>query len=932
MTKVGMYKQEKYDQGVEKLQSYFDNVIGGMDIANEADRQYAQSLINKVGSDMKWLVGGDFSNQQLVNSVGNMASQITKDPNVLNAVSSTALYRQGRAKIQKDIDEGKANPANIDAFDEQAAPWLNSKKVGGKFNGQYTPFFDVDKFVKEQFDAVKPGKYTFDELYQQNDDGSYTKDARGNYIASPVMKKMIKEGRLPKEVEGTINQIMADPRVNQQLQITGRYNYKGYAPQTLIDMVYDQRDTKLGGYLDKLAELNLDKKLGKDVQKDIDTIQANINTINSSYDKLAQQANDNPNGLKGYLYKQGVVDNYRSIYGSVRTSVEDVKNPLWEANFEMQKEANEQSRFAQKLTWDKTNAREGREFTAEQNRLNRASDKEIALLKGKGGKAGSSNNPFSSTANLFNGGARTYNENSSAVNVIENANLQLAKAGENFLNSSYGFVWDAMFSGDSANEKVLADDMKKYGITDREVSIKRILTSNAKAAKMSLEDYVTQYGAFATERVTKNLATATPSLVSSLNNFKAAQKEYTGFLNENKYINEKASVGSGIDLEKLAKGGNVPNVDVNFQGKKYTITNQDFADAAIYLAGNKSSVGDYTSDQERSDAKAAEARLRARGKAFILPTVLDRYGMNTTGTIDPITNVVRGYKSFANEVAAGIGVSNDFYLKDNNGNTIGNNLMGGAQINDPFRQSLNQAYGLIHNDKVTAALTKKAELLKKSTFFNPQMKQDVLTGDAETDRDTYNKLKTIAGNYITSGKNYADISDVKGFYAGITQDKPDVVEAQTFEGPNGESLTQYITFGANGISGRVVVANDEANNVGVNLSDIYEPPVVTGVRREIAINPNRRTSILDPNSIETYHNADAYFMKTDFPRMTKSSQGQDLKANFKFQNNLWFPIVYAKDASGREGVLEFEGEFELNTAVKKLQSLGPEIIPAIINK
>jgi hypothetical protein len=138
MAQVGMYKQQKYEEGVQKIQSYIDNVAG-MDIIHDSDKEYLQSKLNELGGKLKTVAAGDFSNFQLVNSVGGMATQIAKDPTVKNAVNSTAWYRKQTERIQKDIDDGKSSPDNIYKFQKQADQWLNTKKAGQKFSADYTP-------------------------------------------------------------------------------------------------------------------------------------------------------------------------------------------------------------------------------------------------------------------------------------------------------------------------------------------------------------------------------------------------------------------------------------------------------------------------------------------------------------------------------------------------------------------------------------------------------------------------------------------------------------------------------------------------------------------------------------------------------------------------------------------------------------------------
>ena len=77
MVKVGMYKQEQYNQGIQKIQTSIDN-IAGLDIVRDADRAYLQSRVNELGNNLKFVAAGDFSDFSLVNSVNGMTGQLVK--------------------------------------------------------------------------------------------------------------------------------------------------------------------------------------------------------------------------------------------------------------------------------------------------------------------------------------------------------------------------------------------------------------------------------------------------------------------------------------------------------------------------------------------------------------------------------------------------------------------------------------------------------------------------------------------------------------------------------------------------------------------------------------------------------------------------------------------------------------------------------------
>ena len=97
MVQVGMEKQKRYDEGIQKIQTSIDN-IAGLDVATDVDKAYLQSKLNQLGNDLRIVGAGDFSNFQLVNSVNGMTNQIVKDPNVQNAVYSTARLKKEQSK------------------------------------------------------------------------------------------------------------------------------------------------------------------------------------------------------------------------------------------------------------------------------------------------------------------------------------------------------------------------------------------------------------------------------------------------------------------------------------------------------------------------------------------------------------------------------------------------------------------------------------------------------------------------------------------------------------------------------------------------------------------------------------------------------------------------------------------------------------------
>jgi len=484
MVKVGMEKQQRYDQGVQKIQASIDNVAG-LDVYKDSDKQYLQSQLNQLGSKLKTVAAGDFSNYQLVNSVGGMATQIGKDENIQNAVGSTAWYRKERARLDKDAEAGISNPANIDNFDKQASKWINSDTVGERFSGTYKKYFDVDKFTKETFDAVKPDGYTFEQLYLTDANGNPRKDKNGKPIFSPVATKLEQEGRFPAKVRETLNHIMSDPRVSQQLQISGEYNYKGYDATALGKKVIALKDQKHKSYVNSLAELNLKKTASKgdvtqteSIDSQIAALESNMSQSDDQYKTLFDNINKNPDGVRGYLYSDEVKNQYTSMYSYMKESRTSSENVGWRAEWDMQKERNDMAMKNATLTYQYASLKQARE----EGDKNRANAVRIASMKGKGTGIDTDGDGI---PDLFpTDGATAKGLPTDNINVVKNFEDKYHNAVETAGAATDNLLFATVFN-DAGNQARYNKLVKALG-AGREQEAKKILIDNI--AKTTKED------------------------------------------------------------------------------------------------------------------------------------------------------------------------------------------------------------------------------------------------------------------------------------------------------------------------------------------------------------------------------------------------------------------------------------------------------------
>ena len=165
MVTVGMEKQKRYDEGIQKIQSQIDQ-IGGIDISKPVHKMYLQSKLNELGNNLKMVAAGDFSNFQLVNSVGGMIGQVIKDPVVKNAYESTQLLRKQQEYMETAKRNGKSSPENETWFMDQVAEWQNDPDLMKKFTGEYIEYRDNFCFPYNKDFLSK--KFLFRRNYRKN--------------------------------------------------------------------------------------------------------------------------------------------------------------------------------------------------------------------------------------------------------------------------------------------------------------------------------------------------------------------------------------------------------------------------------------------------------------------------------------------------------------------------------------------------------------------------------------------------------------------------------------------------------------------------------------------------------------------------------------------------------------------------------------------
>lgn len=349
MAKVGMYKQQQYDQGVQKVQSYIDNVAG-MDVAHNADKKYLQSKLNELGNNLKYVAAGDFSNQQLVNSVGGMATQLIKDENIQNAVSSTARYNKEKQELDKQYKEGKSSVANVYDFTTQAEKWLSTDQVGQKFTGRYSPYVDIDKKFLETFKALHASETGKDFIYER-----YTDPITGKLLSTDklavAMEREGVEGIDAAKIQTALRATLTPDELNQ-MRINANYEFRNATPDDLANNATKQYEKSIAVVNEQIERLesiaalsDSEPILQKRALDSIQQLKANKSKISEDYFDNLKLSQIDPERAKLNIYKEGAINQFANAFSWEKRTTQVLSNPQFQGQLDADRLALQKSQY-----------------------------------------------------------------------------------------------------------------------------------------------------------------------------------------------------------------------------------------------------------------------------------------------------------------------------------------------------------------------------------------------------------------------------------------------------------------------------------------------------------------------------------------------------------------------------------------------------------
>ena len=336
MYQVGMAKQAQYNQGVQKIQNYIDR-IGGVELSRPQDKELLQSKLNELGSNLKTVAAGDFSNQQLVNSVAGMTGQIIKDENVRNAVSSTQQYKKAVKEREEYLKEGKTSPSNDLLFKQKTEKWFNGD-LKETFSGGYEPYTN---WRKNALNVIKEltGDSTITEDSLTTVKGE---DGKPQLVLADAITRTKLAGVSPDQIKQALS-VGLTPADWRQLEIDGAYAYSNVTDPNLFKEnvnseyldksdYFTKQKQRLEGSLSS-TNSNVQKQM---IQDKIDGLDSTITRLNKERDGILGLVDKGDlERAKVNLFTLNSINNFAKPFS--HTEIEITKEDSPEANMAMRR-------------------------------------------------------------------------------------------------------------------------------------------------------------------------------------------------------------------------------------------------------------------------------------------------------------------------------------------------------------------------------------------------------------------------------------------------------------------------------------------------------------------------------------------------------------------------------------------------------------------
>ena len=594
MVTVGAKREEAFNQGIAKVQGYFDT-IAGLDIAKDATKQYVTDKLNQVKKGITQNLAGDFSDARITNQIGGAATQIYKDPIVQNGVISTANYKKGLSDIEAARKAGKSDKNNEDYFANSANQWLSDGQNDTKFSDTYIPYTDIMKKIRENVSAAGLDSNYVEQMFETDTKGNILYDKNNHPIPSKVMTTVQQDTNLSK-VKAIVANALSEGDVQAQLQVDGWANTRSTPVSNIFQTFTDDFNVREANTSEALMQIQVALDASSTTQAQRDALNEQKQELllqqsgnQKSFEELKQEALTNPESFKQSYYKNGYVNNLVSAFSTNKIKKTNETSPLQtQLNFEKTMAFNQN-----KENWDRKIQQANYLLAAEDNQIARERlEAEFPI------------NPATGRREKVDG-KTTKKAVDPSVKLSSSNSGESVDALSSFEQSTTAIETKAVSLGVSLIHDFFSKINPGKNLTEAQTisSIK----AYAKANGETFEQYVIRFSKDLGNKSVQNGIKLTPQTQQSIDNITDLSDQYTTRLLINENLDKQIFKETGISPKALKSS--LPPVTMKIGGQQVVISPEDRFQYGLYTQYSSNLPA---TPEQKTLAKGAETYLKSK--------------------------------------------------------------------------------------------------------------------------------------------------------------------------------------------------------------------------------------------------------------------------------------------------------------------------------
>lgn len=327
-------KQAQYNQGVERVQSYIDNVTG-LKTGRPEDEQYLRQRVQDLKASMEGIATADYSTKQIVQNAGGIAAKIYNDPRIIQSVISA----QNKAEMLKQLEEAQASgdysAANADPIIESIQRWQQGGTNATLSKQTYTPYYNY------QPELVKYLKNIHADVYV--DPVAVNPDGTPKMYIDETKRTLLSPDKVRASVESFFQ---TNNQAKTQREFDLRYGAKGMSDKSAQQFISNygvekvkEKDKTIKGLQEELALEGDATEKGKQIKAEIELHEAEKASIANQQKQYQENYLTDPFSTKASILNEQMLNGVANTYSYGNTERNIKENPIYKAQVEAEDRA-----------------------------------------------------------------------------------------------------------------------------------------------------------------------------------------------------------------------------------------------------------------------------------------------------------------------------------------------------------------------------------------------------------------------------------------------------------------------------------------------------------------------------------------------------------------------------------------------------------------